>query len=324
MAHPRHVRSMGAWAAAGLAALGLAGCSMHPLSEDISPASTFDIVERIRCEVLDGLKNLREDPDTVAKIINATAIGYDFDFRIEEKNGERAGTIEYKRAAFKGDNKGFFLELGGQAERERKSIRAFRIVDNLGQLAKERGERCARTITTANGLYPITGATGMGEVVRTYVKLEILSDLAVSDAKGQIFAKGEVFSDELKFTSKLTAGAAPKIELVTVAGQFRLTNASLSAGVNRDDVHSITVALSRGPGDVDMVKTLARKLGVTEKDTDVVPFKGEPLIRPYRTVRRLMESQGFGAETRVIYELERRRGARENGRAVNRILRGTQ
>lgn len=316
MAHPRQARTL--WAAAGLAVLGLTACSMHPLPEDVSRISTFDIVERIRCEVLDGLKSLREEDDeTVAKIINATSIGYDFDFEIEEKNGERAGKLEFTRAAFKGDKKGFFLELTGQAERERKNVRSFRIVDNLGDLAKERGERCSRTTTVANGFYPVTGKTGMAEVVRTYVKLEILSDLSRSAETG------EVFSDVLKFTTKLTAGVAPKIELVTVAGQFRLTNATLGIGVNRDDIHSVTVALSRGAADVDMVVNLARKLGVDRRDGVVAPFKGEPLIRPYRTVRRLMASRGLEAEKRVVGELEYRRDVRLKAKVVDGILHGT-
>jgi len=321
MAHPTHVRAIGAWAAVGVMVLHLSACSIRPLPENVSPASTFDIVERIRCEVLDGLKHFGTDQEKAEKVMKATAIGYDFDFEIEEKNGERAGALEFKRAAFKGDSKGFFIDLGVQAERERKNVRSFRIVDNLGDLAKERGERCSRTTTTANGLYPITGNTGMGEVARTYVKLEILTDLARSDAKGRT---GEVFSDELHFTTKLSAGIAPKIELVTVAGQFRLTKATLGLGVSRDDIHSVTVALSRGPADVDMVTTLARKLRVDRRDGVVATFKGEPLIRPYRTVRRLMASRGYEAERRVIDELESRREARLKTKVVDGILRGTE
>lgn len=320
MAHPGRARVIAVRAACFFAALWLTACSIHPLPENISSATTLDIVERVRCEVLEGVWELKEDPKA-RKIIDATTVGYDFDFVIDEGSAAKAGVLEYKRAAFKGDNKGFFLELGGEAERKRKNVRSFRIVDNLSNLAKERGERCARTTTTANGLYPITGATGMGEVVRTYVKLELLSDLAVSSAQDH---KGEVFSDELSFTTKFSAGAAPKIELVTVAGQFRLTSGSLLMGAERNDEHSITVALTRGPGDVDMVETLAVRLGVTKQDFTVTPFKGEPLIRPYRTMRRLMASQGFGPGARVVYELERRREARENAKVVRRILHGTE
>lgn len=321
MAHPMYARGIGAWRAVGVMVLCLTGCSIRPLPENIAPVSTFDIVERIRCEVLDGVKHFGNDQAKAEKIMKATAIGYDFDFEIEEKNGESAGKLEFKRASFKGEGKGFFLDLSAQAGRERKNVRSFRIVDNLGDLAKERGERCSRTITTANGLYPITGKTGMGEVARTYVKLEILTDLARSEEAAKT---GEVFSDELRFKTKFTAGVTPKIELVTVAGQFRLTNATLGLGVSRDDIHSVTVALSRGPADVDMVTALATKLRVDRQDNAVATFKGEPLIRPYRTVRRLIASRGYEAERRVVEELESRREVRLKARVVNAILRGTE
>jgi hypothetical protein len=308
-----------------LLALASAGCSMHPLPEDVSRASTFDIVERIRCEVADGLREFENarDRDKATRIISATKMGFDFDFEIEEKNDAKSGKLEFQRPAAKGDRKSISLELSGGAERERKNTRSFRIVDNLGDLSKERQERCARTIKTANGLYPITGATGMAEVVRTYVKLEMLTDLSVEQDDPKLFDKGEVFSDEIKFTTRFTAGVSPKIELSTVAGQFRLSEASLFGSVTRDDIHSVTVALSRGAGDVDMVSTLVRNLGVTREDVVVRPFNGEPLIRPYRSVRRLIASQGTDAESRVVYELQRRRAAREDNRVVNRILLGT-
>lgn len=312
----RQSRAIGPGVAVVLAA-GLIGCSIHPLPENISRASTFDIVERIRCEVLEGLRDFTpHEKEKAEKIIDATAIGYDFEFAIEEKNAASGAKLEYKRPAFKGEGKGFFLEIRGGAETERKNTRIFRIVDKLSDLRRERGERCDGTITTANGLYPITGATGMAEVVRTYVKLEMLSDFARGD-------KGVVFSDDLEFMTKFSAGVTPKIELATVAGQFRLSHASFTGTASREDIHSVTVALSRGQGDVDMVRTVTAMLGPRPVGK-AAAFDGEPLIRPYRTVRRLLASQGPGPETRVLYELQRRRNAREDARVVSRVLFGTK
>ena len=315
MTHQRHSGMMILWIAAGLA-LGLVGCSMHPLPENVSPASTFDIVERVRCEVLEGLSHFEPEEQARAnKIIASTKIGYDFDFLITELNRSTSGRLEYKRAAFKGTNKGFFLDLSASSQRIRSNTRAFRIIDNLADLKAEKAERCARTTTTANGLYPITGATGMAEIVRTYVKLEILTDLARGDDQGT------VFSDELHFRTILSAGVSPKLELRTIAGDFRLSHTSFMGTVKRDDAHSVTVAMTRGPGDPDLVATVV-SLGDPARAA-IPPLQGEPLIRPYRTLRRLAASQ-TAPETRILYELQRRRNAREDARVVNRILTGAE
>lgn len=309
-----HFLSFGRCLAAGLS-LGLLGCSMHPLPENISRVSTFDIVERIRCEVLEGLQEFRPDDRRANKIIAATTIGYDFSFRIEEKTGAGGGELEYRRASFKSNEKGFFLELSGGAQAERKNVRSFRIVDKLADLRVQRAANCSTPVSTANGLYPITGATGMAEVVRTYVKLELLTDLAA-------YEKSEVFSDELEFTTKFSAGATTTLELRTIAGDFRLSHASLMGTASRDDIHSVTVALTRGPGDVDIVRGVERM--VEHKARGVLAAAvADPVIRPYRTLRRVAATQ-TGAETRVINELQRRRNAREDERTVSRVLFGTE
>lgn len=313
MRYPWHLLSLGRCLALSLA-LALIGCSMHPLPENVSRASTFDIVERIRCEVLEGLQEFSLDDRRANKIIAATTIGYDFDFKIEEKTGSGGGELEYRRASFKNNEKGFFLELGGAAQAERKNVRSFRIVDKLADLRAERAVNCSKPAATANGLYPITGATGMAEVVRTYVKLELLTDLAA-------YEKSEVFSDELAFTTKLSVGTTTTLELRTIAGQFRLSHASLAGNASRDDIHNVTVALTRGPGDVDIVRGVERI--VDQKARSVVAAAiADPVIRPYRTLRRVAATQA-GAETRVINELQRRRNAREDQRAVSRVLFGT-
>src|SRR5262245_45373229 len=74
-------------------AAGLLGCSMRPLPENVSRANTFDIVERIRCEVSEALNSYLEqapfrDRTHVENIIAASAIGYDFTFEITEWNNK--------------------------------------------------------------------------------------------------------------------------------------------------------------------------------------------------------------------------------------------
>jgi hypothetical protein len=285
--------------AAVVLAFGLVGCSMHPLPENVSPASTYDIVHRIRCEVAEGLRDFPRN-ETFRKIVDNTTIGYDFTFHITEENKAASGKLEFKRPSFVGTGKGFFLDLSASAEKKRENTRAFRILEGLAEV-NEKG--CSTATKLANPLYPITGATGMGEVVKTYVRLEILTDLAREDK--------DVFSDELAFTTKLKAGATPTLELSTVAGSFKLTHASLTGNASRDDVHNVTVALSRDKDDVDVVASSKDFQGLTEGIVDS------------RTIRRWLKKEIAGSRNRVLLELMRRQNVDEDRRLVNKVLFGT-
>src|SRR5262249_37648476 len=82
-----------------LVAMTLVGCSIHPLPGDIPRVPTSDIVERIRCEVQEGLKSFSsEDPATwerVKHIIRGTTIGYEFSFVISEQNDAASGKLTF-------------------------------------------------------------------------------------------------------------------------------------------------------------------------------------------------------------------------------------
>ena len=62
----------------------MAGCATHPLPEDVTRKTTFDIVERIRCEaqraILDHGRGFR-----------TAAVAYEFTFDITEENNASAG-----------------------------------------------------------------------------------------------------------------------------------------------------------------------------------------------------------------------------------------
>ena len=104
----------GAFAALALA---LAGCSMHPLPEDVAPASTYDIVQRIRCEVAEGLRDFPRN-QTFKKIVDNTTIGYDFTFKITEKDSAAGGTLEFKRPPFIDDFEGLLPRVDGRREQK--------------------------------------------------------------------------------------------------------------------------------------------------------------------------------------------------------------
>jgi hypothetical protein len=274
-------------------AFGMAGCSMHPLPENVSPASTYDIVKRIRCEVAEGLKDFKRD-DEFWRIVESTAIGYDFTFAITEENKAAGGKLELKRPSFVDEKRGVFLELTASAEKKRENTRKFRIVEDLAEVNRD---GCSTVTTQANLIYPITGATGMGEVVSTYVRLELLSDVASDN-------NNVVFSDALAFTTRFSAGVTPTLELSTVAGSFKLTHASFTGAAIRQDIHNVTVALSR---------SIAKKIPKLPPDH----------IVDSRTLRRVVQNEAAGARNQVLIELQRRQNADEDRRLVNKVLFGT-
>lgn len=282
-----------------------AGCNIHPLPENVSRASTYDIVARVRCEVWEALQEFKALPDArdrehAEHIIKFSAIGFDFIFDITEGNnikgpdGKPGVGVSYQREAFKGKEKGFFLDLAANAERERKNTRRFRIVEDLEELSKERVD-CRGVTTRPNFAYPVTGATGMGEVVKTYIKLEMLTDLKskeldlVDGVKPlPIGNKSVAFSDVLKFTTKISAGVNPTLTLTTVAGDLRLTNASFFGSAKRDDIHTVIVALASDP----------------KEDLDAVPLRirqrGKVAIREYRQTQRARGGAGIAVGVRSV------------------------
>src|SRR5262245_40352696 len=95
----------------------LAACTIHPLPEDIPQVPTSAIVERIRCEVKEGLKSYSsEAPEAwrrVEQLIKGTTIGYEFLFTIVEKNAATEGQLIFTENRFTGST--FTLELNPSA-----------------------------------------------------------------------------------------------------------------------------------------------------------------------------------------------------------------
>lgn len=262
-------RSIIAVTALGFAAT---GCNIHPLPENVSRASTYDIVARVRCEVQEALDQLRNEIDPserahAERIIKLSVIGIDFNFDISEGNNIKnpednkpGASLAYQRPSHKDIEKGLSLKFTGSAERERTNVRRFRIVENLGELERS-ARRCGNATKQPNWIYPVTGATGMGEVVSTYIKLELLTDIArkqqiklpepFEDDKFDVQGKSIAFSDVLRFTTRLSAGVNPQLTLTTVAGDLRVTDAFLFGSVHRDDIHSVIVALASDTDDLD-------------------------------------------------------------------------
>ena len=235
---------------------------MHPLPEN-SPlnfprASTFDIVQKIRCEVQAGLERLKKsrDPEHIKLIIGSTSIGYDFKFVMTEINNATGGNLSFTRKpANPASNGSLDIDLTGGLAKSRMNTRTFRLVEDLADVAKA---DCSTEALRANLAYPIAGKLHVDDVVYTYVRLERMTDFDGPVDEGDVAmptpvdpanprTRSGVFSEQLQFRTSLKLGATPTLTVSAVAGSFRLTNASVNGQVKRIDAHDVIIAFAQDP-----------------------------------------------------------------------------
>jgi hypothetical protein len=313
--------------AAVAVASALPGCSAHPLPQDVAQVSTVQIVRRIRCEAQEGLQEALDNAGRrgprevrhVEKIIEGTTIGLEFQFAMSENNKAAAGELKFERdAAREGESFVILLNASANAEhsvggdKTRENTRTFRVLDELREIKAAGCGRRARS-ATPNLVHPVTGSTGMAEVVRTYVDLETLTDLTASTGDTRV-----TFSDELLFTTTLEMGASITADLRTAVGAFRLTKASLTGTATRRDLHKVNVVLSRDPKfDADDVGGgAARSAPRIKIDRQLAKFKDvqDASLRASLTQRKAL------GRNRVLFELDRKRLVEEDRTRAERVL----
>lgn len=208
----------------------LTACAAHPLPEDVTRKSTFAIVQQLRCEARSGIIAANFSKTALEN----TYIGFDFTFDITESNKATAGSLGFTHPFSDGK---LLLSFSGGAERTRQAQRFVRVVQLFSDLKDDKSCGDAGA-PYANLAYPITGKIGLDEIVGTYASLRRVTGLRRRGPEKSIF------SDELSFTTQLDAGVTPKLEINSVAGQFKLTSASVTGSVQRKDIHKVTVAIA--------------------------------------------------------------------------------
>lgn len=261
---------------AALTGVVLAGCSVHPLPEDVTRKSTHDIVHKFRCEAKQAILDYAPE-----KLFEPAVLGYEFNFKITENNNINAD-LDFKNLfkppAF------FDLRTKAGAQKQRISDRNFKIVETFVDLKKV---HCDETEFRRNLLYPIAGSLGLGEVIRTYAKIERETNLAPSQGNSL-----PVFSDKLSFTTTLSASVTPTLTLAP-AHHFKLINATGLFGADRTDFHNVTMAIARDNRNDPQAR--ARFGLIAPRYTYVNP------IAPGAVQEQV------SARDRVIFELDRQR-----------------
>jgi hypothetical protein len=306
----------------------LAGCSLHPLPEtsplNFPRASTFDIVQKVRCEAKAGLDRFkdRRNQEQITQIINATSIGYDFKFVMSEHNDLNAGGLDFVGKPNNKSSKGSrTLGFTGSARRGRDNTRTFRIIEELADVDKL---ECSPATLRANLAYPISGSLRVDDVVYTYIALERMSNLdeLVGRNDSDIAEENKragVFSEHLEYQTNLELGATPTLKISAVAGRFRLTNATVTGHVSRNDTHDVIIAFAQDPDfHSHEVQRAARQRSefLRARPAGAVEKK---IVRTPRLETGLAQANSR-ARTRVMLELARVRHLKDDEQESSKFL----
>lgn len=279
----------------GLALVTVTGCSVHPIPDDVSPLKTEDIVRYARCELKRGVaERINEalvevalsdiNPEDVlerkafericaknTRLANklqaygASAIAYDFEFNIFEKN-QVESTIGLKLPLLfvpAVPNSGLDLTASGKLHKARDAKRSFRSAENFRDLryldCKGFGAR------DKNLLYPITGQIGLDKVVKTFIALSEAGGIKnLGEGKDQ-------FLDDITFTTTINGTIEPKLTLNAVPNSFRLVSASGKKFDERMDQHKVKVSLTFPKLEKDQTKQKSGK----KRDSQALPLTCE-------------------------------------------------
>jgi hypothetical protein len=319
----------------------LLGCSIHPLPGDIPRVATVDIVERMRCEAQEGLMRVMNEAHrnqkVDAQIFEHTTIGYDFVFDVTESNnkgdptaetGGSGGSLMLTRP--RSDGGSFTLGLSASSLNKRENVRRFRIIEKFKDLAKV---NCSQQATQANWVFPITGATGIDEIVRTYFKIERFGDLPLDSPAGAsgLFPDTAdtdhiVFSDVLTFTTTLSAGATPHLVLNASVGSLRVTDAMFTGAASRLDKHTVIVAIARDKFKIVREVRSGRVVVLAKSSAREAEGRAmrkllvaRQVVQDPRIVTGLIQKDET-AYNRVLIELQRLRNLEDDQREAPRLL----
>jgi hypothetical protein len=266
--------------AARLTILGLlpaliAGCAIHPLPENVTGVSTYDIVRQIRCEtrqavIQSTLDYLTKGTDVdaasreiglrfanneipiskldpkmfkghVGQLLNlfwSTGVAYNYKLEMTETNNLGVGLDLLKPFA----NSRITLGLGAGFDRQRQNTRTFTVTDNFRNLVQKLSdEYCSRQLVAENYVYPITGRVGVEGMVHAFVYLSLFGNLA---GKEDNPAGPPTLVDALDFQTTISGSASPKVTFTPLGRGLSLTEASLISEASRKDVHRVVIGLA--------------------------------------------------------------------------------
>ena len=294
----------------------LIGCAIHPLPDDVSRKTTYDIVDKIRCEAKAAVEQF-------GRGFKDASIVYNFTFDIVEHNDASAGFTLFDPFATGTVN----LAASAGSSGTRDGVRNFELLDSFDDLRKM---DCTRD-REANWLYPLTGDVGMYDSVATFIRLQ----RADNPGGTRIFT----FADTLTYTTTFTAGATSTLTLSPVTEQFRFTAANAGLSGSRTDVHKVVVTMAAGQQavvdrsgrqtlrrmvpriDAPMARLGTGRNGIVSSSSSNGDYGPAGSFNNLLSTRMLQQESG--AENRALYEQDRQRQLELQRRSLDvRVLVG--
>jgi hypothetical protein len=203
----------------------VAGCSIHPQTDDFSRSAVPDIAFRVRCEASEAVKAVFPKSHET-NYLYRTAIDFEFEFVMTEtndKSAEGSFTIPVHVGTFK-------IGWDAGANKGRETTQTVRFGETFRGLADN--VDCAKYEKSSNFKYPITGQIG---IIDTMTNLRRLVDVK----RGKELVE---FTDKVEFTTTLSAGLHPSISLSPASGRNVSAEATFKA--SRKDVHRLTMTFA--------------------------------------------------------------------------------
>lgn len=218
----------------------LCGCAIHPLPEDVagSRSTTINIVQKIRCEARQAIKDHALDSMRIAEFqraedrfielssaqkdlarskwrrdassalppkLKAAAIGYSFKFSITDNDNSSGGAS----FLFPFSNGTFSLGVNVGEDKKRKAERNFDLAEDFADLLADVSAICERKDQIWK--YPITGDIGLNESIKTFINLaglskfpdlplELVADQVAADRMDQMDANNPVTSMSIRMS----------------------------------------------------------------------------------------------------------------------------
>jgi hypothetical protein len=264
-----------------LAAIGLAGCGVHPVQQDVTGIPTAQLVDYIRCETRLAIQNkairlLRESPSLGERALrladefeenrdlfigfdpkilsNAaerafynryilTGIAFDFTFDITEMD-RAAASLDPVRLITRGT---LGIGINASAQLNRENRRHFIVSSTFKALLDDVNlnnfcKAQGGDYRGPNFVYPIAGQIGMTELISTFIDLNEGPQL-------QNFGKDDahVFADTLSFTTTFDASVSPHLVISPVGHRIGFAPSSLLGDASRTDLHQVIIGLSLEP-----------------------------------------------------------------------------
>jgi hypothetical protein len=259
---------------AALAVTTLAGCSIHPIPDDVSPIPTEAIVAAARCELRLGLVEevlvwfadetppvTGMDPNTIAEhlpemkkrfpnvdIVNDwpeymnIAVAYDWTFDITET--DHADSLLDFKVPFVHPG-GFDLTAGGDITASREGKRTFKNQDTFGTLLTKDWYQFCNDINRSSESTPNTPVPRYQNPIYPITGSIGLRQAVKSFLKIAVQTGGlDTFTDELTFTTTVDAKLGGSITLSPVPKKFRLASGSANLSGSRMDIHKVKISLA--------------------------------------------------------------------------------